>query len=83
MKFCALVIELHLPQYFCHTHTERYTQRETDRHFPEIVKLCSGHPKTCKSMKNSKSKICMKPILYSIYIEESKNSITIVSYLLL
>ena len=65
MKFFVLVFELHLPQNFCHTHT--------DRHFPEIVKSCPGHPKTCKSIKNWKSKICMKPILFSIYIEESKS----------
>ena len=64
MKFCSLVLELHLPQNFCHTHT--------DRHFPKIVKSCSGHPKTCKSIENRKSKICTKPILSSICIEESK-----------
>ena len=68
MKFCSLVLELHLPQNFCHTHTDR----QTDRHFPEIVKSCSGHPKTCKSIKNRKSKICTKQIFFSINIEESK-----------
>ena len=77
MKFYSLVLELHLPQNFCHTHTDtqthRHTDRQTDRHFPEIVKSCSGHPKTCKSIKNRKSRICTKPILSSIYIEESKN----------
>ena len=76
MKFRALVLELHLPQNFCHTHTDtlthRHMDRQTDRHFPEIVKSCSGHHKTCKSIKNRKSKICPKPILFSIYIEESK-----------
>ena len=66
MKFCAFVVELHLPKNFV-THT--------DRHFPEVVKSCSGHPKTCKFMKNRKSKICTKPILSSIYIEESKKKI--------
>ena len=65
MKFHALVLELHLPQNFCHAHI--------DRHFSEIAKSCSGHLKTCKSIKNRKSKICTKPILSSIYIEESKN----------
>ena len=63
MKFRELVLELHLPQNFCHTH----------RHFPEILQSCSGHPKTCKSIKNRKSKICTKPILSSTYVEESKN----------
>ena len=58
MKFRALVLELHLPQNFCHTHTD--TQK--DRYCPEIVKSCSGHPKTCKSIENRKSKICTKPI---------------------
>ena len=51
------------------------THTQTDRHFPEIVKSCSGHPKTCKSIENRKSKICTKPIFSSTYIEESKNEI--------
>ena len=72
MKFCSLVLELHLPQNFCHTHAGT----QTDRHFPEIVKSCSGHPKTCKSTKNRKSKICTKPIPSFTYIEESKNQTT-------
>ena len=65
MKLCALVFELHLPQNLCHT--------QTDRQFPEIVKSCSGLPKLCKSIQNWKSKICTKPILSSIYIEERIN----------
>ena len=76
MKFCSLVLELHLPQKFCHTHTDTQTHRHTDtqtyRHFPEIVKSCSGHPKSYKSIKNWKSKICTRPILSSTYIEKSK-----------
>ena len=52
------------------------THRHTDRHFPKIVKSCSGHPKTCKSIKNRKSKVCTKPILSSTYIEESKKKYT-------
>ena len=78
MKFCSLVLELHLPQNFCHRHTDRQTDTQTDRqidrHFPKIVKSCSGHPKTCKSVKNRKSKICTKPILSSTFIEESNKS---------
>ena len=66
MKYCRLVIELYLPENFCRI--------QIDRHFPEIVKLCSGHPKTCKSIKNRKLKIFMKPTLSSIYIEESKTT---------
>ena len=78
MKFCSLVLELHLPQNFCHTHTQTHrhtdthTHRQTDRHFPKIVKSCLGHPKTCKSIENRKSKISTKPILSSTYTEESK-----------
>ena len=53
--------------------THRHTDAQTDRHFPEIVKSFSRHPKTCQSIENWKSKICMKPILYSTYKEESKN----------
>ena len=51
--------------YSCHKIFVAYTQ--TDRHFPEIVKLCSLHP-----FKNRKWKICTKPILSSVYIEENK-----------
>ena len=47
MKFRALVLDLHLPQNFCHRHTDT----QTDRHFPEIVKSCSKHPKMCKFIK--------------------------------
>ena len=69
MKFCALVLELHLPQKFLlHTHIDT----QTDRHFLKIVKSCSGYPKTSKSIKNRKSKIFTKPILSSIYVEENK-----------
>ena len=57
-----------LPQNFYHTNT--------DRHFPEIVRSSSGHPKTCKSIKNRKSKICTKPILSSSYTEESNKEET-------
>ena len=62
-----MVFDLHLPQNFCHTHTDT-------QHFPERVKPCLGHLKTCKSIKIGKSKICTKPILSSTYIEESDNN---------
>ena len=63
MKFCELVFELHLPQNF--------RRRHEVRHFPEIVKSRSKHPKTYKSMKNRKSKIFTKTILFFVYAEES------------
>ena len=50
------------------------THIETVKHFPEVVKSLSGHPKTCKSIRNRKSKIFQKPILSSIDTEETKNS---------
>ena len=78
MKFRALVLELHLPQNFCHTHTDT----QTHSHFPEIVKSCSAHTKTYTSIKNRKSKICTKPIFSPIYTQESKNDIIIVHLLL-
>ena len=53
----------------------RDTKFFTDRHFPENFKSCSELPKTCKSIKNQKSKICTRSILSSIYIEESKDII--------
>ena len=53
-------------KYLSHTHTH------PDRHFAETVRSWSGHPKMYKYIKNWKSKIFMKPILSSIYTEESK-----------
>ena len=67
MNFCSLVLELYLTQNFCHT----------DRHFPETVKMCSGHPKTFKFIKHQKSKICTKQIHTSIYVEKSKNELKV------
>ena len=52
-----------------------YQLHQTDRHFPKIVNSCSRHPKTRKSMKNRKSKICTEPLLFSIYVEESKKKL--------
>ena len=69
MKFCVLILELHLLQNFCHLHTQ------TDRHIPEIVKPCLDHLKTCKSIKNRKSKIFTKPILSSVYLEENNKEL--------
>ena len=46
---------------------------QTNRHFSETVKSCSGHPKTCKFSKNRNLKICTKTIFSFIYIEESEN----------
>ena len=62
--------------------THRQTHRQTDRHFPEVVKSCSGHPKTCKSFINRNLIICTKPILSSTYIEESKNCIMSLTFTL-
>ena len=63
--------------YTCHKnfapHTDKQTDTQTDIHFPKIVNSCSGHPKTCKSIKSRKSKICSKSILSCTYVEESKN----------
>ena len=67
MKFYLLVLELHLPQNFFQTHTKT----QTDRHFLEIVKTCSKHPKTCKFHQKPEVENFTKPILSSIYIEKS------------
>ena len=69
IKFCSIVFDLYLPQIFCHTHTDI----QTYSHFLEIVKSCSGHPKTSNSIKNRKSNIFTKPMLSSTCIKESKN----------
>ena len=37
MKFCALVLELHLPQNFCHTQTDRETGKQTFSTKSQIV----------------------------------------------
>ena len=41
-----------------------HTDRLIDRQFLKIVRLCSKHPKTCKSVKNRESKIFTIPILF-------------------
>ena len=64
----SFVLQIRLVQTFCHSHTIR----QTCRHFLEIAKSYSEHPKACKSIKNWKSKMFRKPIFSSIYIEESK-----------
>ena len=48
---------------------------QRDNHFLEIVKSCSGHPKTCKSIKNRKSKIFTKPMPFAIYRKNVQNPI--------
>ena len=72
MKFCRLGSRATLVTKFL-SHTHRQRDRQTDRHFSEIVQSCSGHPKTCQSIKNRKSKNCAKAILSPTYIEENKN----------
>ena len=58
INFRAFVLELHCPQNFGDLHT--------DKHFQKIVKSCSGHLKTCKSVENRRiSKIFSNPILFS------------------
>ena len=66
IKFCALVLELHLPQKFFHTHR---------LYFTEIFDSFLGHSKKCKSMINWKSKIFTKRMLFSMYIVEQKKII--------
>ena len=67
MKFCSLVLELHLPQNFCHTHTQ------TDRQaFSRNSQIVFRTPKAYISIKNRKSTIFTKSILSSMHIEDSK-----------
>ena len=67
MQFPAVALKLPLTQIFA-----------TDTHFPKIIKLCSGHPKTCKSIKKRKSKICTKIKLFSVYEEENKKMVSVI-----
>ena len=46
-------------------HSYRQTDRQTDRHFLKMMKSCSGHFKTCKSLETRMSKIFVNPILSS------------------
>ena len=71
MKFCSLVLELHLPQNFCHTHTDRQTdifQTQSNR--------VQDIPKRVNPSKTGNRKFA-KPILSSTYIEENKKKINI------
>ena len=65
MKFCSRSRAKLATKFLLQTHADKY--------FPEIVKSYSVHSEICKSIKNRKSKIFKKPILSSIYVEESKN----------
>ena len=73
MQICTLVLTLEWPQNLCHTQTDIQADIPTDRHFIKIVKSYSEHPKTCKSVKNQKSKIFTIQILSS-YTEYRRNS---------
>ena len=66
-----IISQVTLAKKFCHT----FTNTQTGSLFSKIVKSCTGRPKTCKPIKNRKSKICTKPILSSTYIEESKKEL--------
>ena len=47
----------------------------TDRHFLKMVKSCSGHFKTCKCIKNTRSqKFSAIQCFFLVYVEESKNA---------
>ena len=48
------------------------TRTQTDRHFLEIVKSCSGHHKPSKSIKNRKFETFAKAIFFLTYIKENK-----------
>ena len=65
MKLCALVLELLLPQNFCHTHTDRQT-------FSRNSQFGFRTSQTSKSIKNWESKISTKTIFSSIHVVESK-----------
>ena len=67
MKFCLLVFAQMGQKNLCQTETHRQADSS------KVVKSSSKHPKTCKSIKNQKLNIFTKPILPSIYTEESKN----------
>ena len=73
MKFRTLVLEFRRKSFVIHTQSDTQRDKQTDRHFSEIVKSCSGHPKTWKSIKSWKSKIFMKSIFSFVHIEESND----------
>ena len=72
--YVRITLNIKFHQILCINSQAKFaTKFLSSRHFPEIIKSCSKYPKTCKSIKNRKSKIFTKRILSSIYIEESKN----------
>ena len=48
-----------------------HEDRQTDRHFVEMLKSCSGHLKMCKTVKNRNLKSFTIPVL-SLYTENRK-----------
>ena len=71
MNFCSLVLELHLPQNFCHTHTDTQTHRQTFSRNSQIVFRTSQNVTI-----HQKPEIenLHETDISSTYIEESKNS---------
>ena len=63
MNFRALLLEIQCPQNFGDMHKDSPTDRQTDRCFLKMVKLCSGHAKTSKSIENRMTKILANPVL--------------------
>ena len=49
------------------------TDRSIDRHFLKMVKLCTGHPKTCKSLEIGCRKPSRNQCFLHMHVEESKN----------
>ena len=71
IKF-QLCVEAHkFLRYSVHKILETYIQ--TDRLFLKMIKSCSGHLKTCKSIENWMSKIFANPILFSFIYNKIKS----------
>ena len=56
---------------FCLSAATKFVSHR-DKHFVKLVKSCSGYPKTCKSIKNRKSKIFVIPIFSSCTLYKRK-----------
>ena len=68
MKSRALILKLHLLQNVCRAHIDT----QTDRYFPKVVELCSGHSEKCQTSKTRSLEILRKQYFLIICRKKKK-----------
>ena len=74
MKFCALILELHLPQNFCHIHTDIQTDGETNRQtFSRNCQIVIRTSQNVYIYQKLEAENLDETNTFSIYTKKSKN----------